>query len=231
MKVFLVMRLMATGLMFIACLGCSDSRSITFGGVTYAVPRENLRDSASSIATRNSEAMDHSEELPLRFGSMEIQRSVPRFQRVVAGAGSVRRDEELRVLIGFPSAETRAGILSGQIYQDLWRGTGDYGTNSGMGRDVEPDRQAGGFRVYRRGLRDSWILVDRNPEAARVLPPFNAVIANCGVVGGMQPTTYVCGRVLYADGLIIDYEISRENVALYREIDAFILGRLRSWRR
>ncbi len=217
---------------FLLCIlspGCSSSKIVEkrLGEQTYRVPAGNLlNNSPISLAINNN--LDPVESIHLIFTASETSNSVQGFQSEVRGAGSGFRDD-LTAVISVPSDEVRQLISSGNLHEGLWHGTGDYGS-ARLGRRIQEERELG-FRVYYNGIDSMWALVDRNPQLIprSYSPPFNSVIARCRAIPRSEGH-YSCRRTAYLDSLIIEYEVTSQNIRLYRDIDQFIVSKLRSWR-
>ena len=221
------------GLPFLAALSsCGTTRTVEIdvGNAVYEIPRENIF--ADSLADSfGPSRLDGGRSLHLAFSSAEAAASIPGFQPMVRGAvGSFQAD--LTVIVSVPSEETRRGIISGTLNGGLWRGTGDYSGPSGDIRRIQRDEGGLGFRVYRSGIDDMWTLVDRDPRTSpdQPLPPFDALIAGCRNMTD-DGRAYTCRRVVYAEPILIEYEVSAENIRDFRNIDGFIRSKLSSWRR
>ncbi len=75
------------------------------------------------------------------------------------------------------------------------------------------------------------------PDGARPMPtPNSIVIASCNEdhipVGPFAGATlHPCRRVVIHQGFMLDYQIQRDNVPLYSDIDSFLFGKIEEWRR
>jgi hypothetical protein len=80
-------------------------------------------------------------------------------------------------------------------------------------------------------------ILNQVPDRRKLLPePNSVVVATClseAISAGkfVGHTLHSCRRVVVLDGFIVDYQIQKDNIPLYQQIDHFLRSKLVEWKR
>lgn len=137
--------------------------------------------------------------------------------------------------IGFlsvPDARRLGSAMRARDLSDEW---------SANGRCVDvvatPLHQSDLFEVKCAATDNYSNVLNRAPDRRKPLPePNSVVVATClseTISAGkfVGYTLHSCRRVTVLDGFILDYQIQKDNVPLYPQIDRFLLSKLIEWKK
>lgn len=104
-------------------------------------------------------------------------------------------------------------------------------------RTVTPKGQSNVFEVKCSAGDNYSNILNVAPDRNHPMPdPNSIVVATCNYenipVGPFEGTTlHSCRRVAIRSSFLLDYQIQKENVPLYQQIDAFLDAKIGAWRR
>lgn len=199
--------------------------------------RFNLRDQVFHIPEKNSlergvpgwlrwlPGLDHSSrEVLIIFAAHEVLAAVDGYQTEDGGY-----TEDVRGLLAVMNETERRRYLDPGQYVDLWEASGSY-----QDRIVEKYKD-GWYKVFRKvEYPYSWALLKRNPEDATQIPDdvSDFWIAHC-LDGGSSVTKSgthtTCKTRIIKDDLLIEFNVSEQNIGLVEEIGIFLVSEIASW--
>lgn len=137
--------------------------------------------------------------------------------------------------VGFLSApdSRRLGpAMRARDLSDEWYASGDC-----AGVVVTPLQQGNLFEVKCTAKDNYSNVLNRVPDRSKPLPePNSVVVATClseTISAGkfVGHTLRSCRRVVVLDGFIFDYQIQKDNLPLYQQIDRFLRSKIVEWKR
>lgn len=247
-KTLAFIRKAAVYIFLVGCAGLSSAGSATdksayheFGVNGKAVLCVPSSDMDPVLISYNDESTDlavgsgHTPGFGFLFDAHEVQRHL----RI--GMFRVRPE-----LDGLPHANTLGGSVGFLSLPDSRR----LGP-AGRARDLEDEWSASGrcpntvvtpfkqsdiLEVKCKATDNYSNVLNRAPDRSKPLPePNSVVVATClsetisaGKFKGR--TLHSCRRVVILDGFIADYQIQKENLPLYRQIDEFLRNKIVEWK-
>lgn len=133
--------------------------------------------------------------------------------------------------LSVPDATRLGAAMRARDLLDEWFANGRC-----LGTVVVPLNQSNLFEVKCNAADNYSNILNRTPDRQKPLPlPNSVVVASClnetissGKFKGQKH--HPCRRVLVFDGFIFDYQIQKDNLPLYPEIDRFLRSKLIGWK-
>lgn len=170
------------------------------------------------------------------FGASQVQSHLDTGTfRVRPELDGLRHVNTLGGSIGFlsvPDSRRLGPAMRARNLSDEWSASGRC-----VGVAAAPLHQSDLFEVKCAAADDYSNVLNRAPDRRELLPePNSVVVATClsetisaGKVVGH--TLHSCRRVTVLDGFILDYQIQKDNLPLYPQIDRFLLSKLVEWKK
>lgn len=195
------------------------------GNHVFHIPEKNSLEKGVPGWLRWLPGLDHSSrEVLIIFSAHEVSASVDGYQ-----TEDGEYTEDIRGLLAVMNDVERRRYKDPSQYNDLWNASGSY-----QERIVEEYRD-GFYKVFRKvEYPYSWALLKRNPEAADHIPDdvSDFWVAHC-LDGGSSVTKSgthtTCKTRLVRDDLLIEFNVSEQNIGLVEEIGDFLVSEITSW--
>lgn len=209
------------------------------GKAVLCVPSSDLD---PDLVQANDESTDlavgsgHTPGFGFLFGADQIQRHLDTGTfRVRPELDGLRHVNTLGGGVGFLSVPDSRRLGSAGRARDLseeW-----LANDRCSGVVVTPLKQSNLFEVKCAAADNYSNVLNRTPDRRKPLPePNSVVVATCltetisaGKFKGH--TLHSCRRVVVLDGFILDYQIQKDNLPLYQQIDRFLRSKIVEWKR
>lgn len=147
----------------------------------------------------------------------------------------IRHVNDLGGSVGFlsePDSRRLGSAMRARDLEDEW-----YARDACPSPEITGFPQGDLFEIKCKAGDNYSSILNRLPDRNKSMPTANSlVVASClyetisaGKFKGQELRS--CRRVVVLDGFILDYQIQKENVPLYQQLDAFLRGKIADWKK
>ncbi len=225
LTVSLILMSIVLGTIILSTESPGNSIKFNLGGHVFHIPEKNSLEKGVPEWLRWLPGLDNSSnKVLIIFPAHEVSTAVDGYE-----TDDGKYVEDVRGLLTVLNEDESRRYEDPGQYEDLWKGFGSY-----EDRIVEKHKD-GLYKVFRKSEYPySWALLKQNPEVDRQTPDdvSDFWIAHCldgesSVAASGTHTT--CKTRVIRDDLLIEFNVSEQNISLIDEIGDFLVSEVTSW--